>query len=268
MKRTTLNLALIAVLFGLQPDLVAASTSLEQRVERLERVTDNPVILQQAQQLERQQQEIQSLYDQIERFAHRLSQLEAKVERQNEQTDERLANLEEKDRGSSAAFANTAQPDLVVEAETDKAVESVISQVEASKAVEVAKPTASADPKKDYDDAFNLLKASKFDESIVAFNNFVTANPDHALTANGYYWLGESYLMKQNYADAYDAFDKVLQDFSDSSKTNDSLLRAADSLVGLNRLDEAKKMYQQLVKIAPTTPSGKTAQRRLDSFNK
>lgn len=245
-----LKFVLLAGLFSLQPGLVAASSALEQRVERLERVTNNPVILQQAQKIEQQNQEIQQLQDELDRLSHRFGQLEAKLKQQNIETDERLSLLEEKSKQPVAVPAPVVADTKSTTPAAEKAAEKPVQQ----------------DPKTSYEQAFALLKDNKFDAAIAAFQNFVKAHPNHSLTANGYYWLGESFSMKQNDADAFAAFDKVIKDFAESNKYNDSLLRAGDSLANLNRTAEAKKNYQKLLEIAPSTSAGKSAKRRLEGL--
>lgn len=240
-------LGLISVLFAAN---VAAQT-LEQRVERLERMSNNPVLLQHAQRMNDQQREIQTLYDQVDRLNRKIEQLEAKLNTQFSDTDQRLSKLESQAKELSRPAAIATEPGLVVIEDNQQAPELGVDSSQA---------------KQRYDEAFGLLRDAKYDDAINAFNAFVKDFPKSDLSSNAYYWLGEAFLIKQDYQQAFDSFNKVIVDFAKSNKVDDSLLRGADSLVGLNRLDEAKKMYQDLIERSPESRAAKSAQRRLERF--
>lgn len=244
----------IPLLGGLVALLFVGSVSaqtLEQRIERLERISSNPVLLQQAQKINEQQREIQNIYDQVDRLTRKISQLEAKLNHQFEETDQRLSQVEAQSK---------ALPASTVAVTTDLPAP-VKGQDETEPVNEV-----NMNHKQRYDEAFGLLRDSKYDESIVALKEFIKDFPATDLTSNAYYWLGEAYLIKQDYAQAFEAFNQVITGFSSSNKMDDSLLRGADSLVGLNRLTEAKKMYQDLIKRSPDSRLAKSAERRLERF--
>lgn len=232
------------------------SQTLEQRIERLERISSNPVLLQHSQRMNDQQREIQTLYDQVDRLVRQVQTLESKLNQSYEEMDERLNSLEVK---SKQAASSQPVPQVSGSVQADVAVSPTIAASAASQ--------PSADAKPAYDKAFGLLREGKYDESIQALNQFVKDYPDSSLASNAHYWLGEAYLIKQEFAKAYASFDTVLKQYADSNKVEDSMLRGADSLVGLNRLDEAKQLYEKLVKQAPESRSAKSAVRRLERFN-
>lgn len=231
--------------------------TLEQRIERLERISSNPVLLQHSQRMNDQQREIQSLYDQVDRLVRQVQTLESKLAQSYEEMDERLNKLETQSK-QSASEERTPQMGAVVSTQTEENKATAVT-------TEALQNTDNA--KSAYDKAFNLLREGRYDESIQALSQFVKDFPDSSLASNGYYWLGEAYLIKQQFANAYAAFDTVLKQHANSNKVEDAMLRGADSLVGLNRLEEAKQLYEQLVKQAPESRSAKSAVRRLERFN-
>lgn len=237
------------------------SQTLEQRIERLERISSNPVLLQHSQRMNDQQREIQTLYDQVDRLVRQIQTLESKLSQSYEEMDERLNKLEVSSKQTTLPESSTQRaptPPARVQADTPKTSQSPATPVSTA---------TSKDAKSDYDKAFALLREGKYDESIQAFNQFVKDYPDSSLASNAHYWLGEAYLIKQDFAKAYESFDKVLKQYADSNKVEDSMLRGADSLVGLNRLDEAKQLYEKLVEQAPESRAAKSAVRRLERFN-
>jgi tol-pal system protein YbgF len=278
-------LALVMAVF-LSPTLYAQP--LEQRVERLERIADNPILLQHSQRIEQQQREIQGLYDQIDHMQRQLSELGKKLTDLTHNNSSRLERLENQVDELSLSSGNV---NLVpVDTRLNESVEVVIadnqeadldthpSLLEDDKVVaaevkpqETTPPlvaeTAQLSSQDSYNQAFRLLRENNFDTSILAFNQFVENFPQDRLTSNAYYWLGEAYMIKQDFELAFRAFNQVITDFSQTDKYPDALLRAADSLVGLNRLEEAQSIYKHLINEIPNSRSAKTAERRLERFN-
>lgn len=258
-KYTLLKMLSLTFVLGVMLTGNAVAQTLQQRVERLERMADNPVLLQQSQRINDQQREIQSLYDEVDRLTRLIQSFETKLAKQYQDMDERMSQLETRAKevpaSTSAAPATVVAP--VVVATTTAAPSTSVSPVTTDD---------TAEQKRQYDAAFALMRDAKYDESIAAFEAFATKYPQAPLTSNAYYWMGEGYLIKQNFAKAYEAFDIVLKQYTNSNKIEDSMLRGADSLVGLNRMDEAKAMYEGLVKKYPTSRAAKSAERRLDRF--
>lgn len=240
-------LSIVGVLGMMLWQSVAYAQTLEQRVERLERISSNPVLLQHSQRMNDQQREIQTIYDQVDRLVRQVELLETKFNQSYEDMDGRINALETQPKTTRSIGAPT------------------VNANEKQAAAEVPQDRVKA--KEVYDKAFGLLRDGKYDDSITALKQFVKDYPDSALVSNAYYWLGEAYLIKQDFPQAYASFETVLKQYASSNKVEDSMLRGADSLVGLNRLDEAKKMYEDLVKLAPKSRAAKSAERRLERFN-
>ncbi len=94
-------------------------------------------------------------------------------------------------------------------------------------------------PGQKYDYAFGLLQKSEFEEAEKALKAFLNEYYDHALAGNAQYWLSESYYVRQDYSNAAVNFLKGYQDFPDSSKAPDNLLKLALSLSQLGSKQEA-----------------------------
>ena len=86
---------LVAVTLWMPVTLVnAAGTSIEQRLLRLERMTENPVLLQLSRRLGEQQREIQELHDAIDRLKRDLHNANLKSDKRYKESDDRLSALE------------------------------------------------------------------------------------------------------------------------------------------------------------------------------
>lgn len=249
---------------------------LEQRVDRLERMADNPVLLQHTQRIDQQQREIQDLHDRLDRQDRLISSLQALLNQLELSTGHRLTSLEKKtDSNKSVELQglsnlNDSTNNILAEedaagASSDHTTKSMDQQTDESNAVPLTPRLA--EDRELYDSAFNALRESRFDQSIELFTGFLETYPSSSLMSDALYWLGEAYMIKQSFSEAYSTFNELMETHPSSSKFSDAMLRAADSLVGLQKLDEAEQMYRQLIELLPESRSAKTAERRLERFN-
>jgi tol-pal system protein YbgF len=103
----------------------------------------------------------------------------------------------------------------------------------------------------EYDKAHLLLRKSEYAEAERLFHKFVTENPDHKLTANAYYWLGETLSANQKYEQAAVFFLRSYKQDAKGSKAPDSLLKLAVALVKLDKIEESCASLMRLKKEYP-----------------
>jgi tol-pal system protein YbgF len=260
-KALTSAMALLLAVVGFSATVQAATQSLEQRVERLERRADNPVLIQLSRRLAEQQRQIQELYGEIDRLKYQLSQTRDKMAKQYQETDERINQLETR----SAGKAVTAVPVVSSEAVTP-VVESREAAKEAaaeSKAKTHAIHPATAEEKKAYDQAFGLIKKSDYKSASEAFAKFKKQYPQSELASNASYWEGESEVILGYDQKALEAFKMVYEKYPDSSKAPDALLRSADMHQEMGQVKEAKALYEKLLKAFPKGKAATKAEQRL-----
>lgn len=320
MRRSLLTIALSGALITsvVAPVNAQAAGTLEQRVDRLERMLENPVLLQLSRRLGEQQREIQQLQDENDRLKRELKQFKDSLNTKNAETDERLSRLEGGNASATSGSvatstvpawakasaptnetkapqvqqpaANTtpslpSKPASATPKEASKAIASSTvsekdktesklvtpeTQVENANKVE-EKPAsqtikthrATEQEKSEYREAFALMGAAKYSESIQAFEKFLADYPASSLASNAAYWAGEGYLLKGKSQQALDSFMVVLNRYPDSSKVPDATLRAGDSYVQLGQAETAQKMYRKLIAERPHHKAAKTAQKRL-----
>lgn len=103
----------------------------------------------------------------------------------------------------------------------------------------------------EYDQAHLLLRKSEYAEAERLFHKFVTENPDHKLTANAYYWLGETLSANKKYEQAAVFFLRSYKQDAKGSKAPDSLLKLAVALVKLDKMEESCASLMRLKKEYP-----------------
>ncbi len=107
-----------------------------------------------------------------------------------------------------------------------------------------------------YDYAYGLLAQGDYDRAEQALVMFADANPDHPLTSNARYWLGETYYVRGRYDDAAIAFAQGYQSFPDGAKAVDSLLKLGMALAAAGNRDDACLTLNQLDVEFPNAPTG------------
>ncbi len=222
--------------------------------------------------------EMRTLTGRIEEVAHGIDLLGQRIDKLVADVDFRLTAIERgQATGMAPAAALTApaaaipataatvpattattQPALVPQVSDEPGVlgtipASALLAVTTDGAVAAAEPTEmvalapalpAGTPKQQYDYAYDVLKQAvqqqgEFDEARRAFDAFIESHPDHELTDNAYYWLGETYYVVKDYASASHHFALGLQRFPDGNKAPDIMLKLGMSLFGSGRTEEA-----------------------------
>ncbi|MBL4940453.1 MAG: tol-pal system protein YbgF [Colwellia sp.] len=118
-----------------------------------------------------------------------------------------------------------------------------------------------------YDKALNLvLKDKRYELAIPAFRSFNQNYPQSTYAPNAHYWLGQLLFNKGELSAAEQEFAAVVQQFKDSSKRPDALLKLAMVAQQQKSVNKAIKLYQQLLNEYPDSTSAQLAKPRLESL--
>lgn len=274
--------------------------SVEDRLQRIERIIENPVLLQLSRRLGEQQREIQELQDQIDYLQRDLRNAKHSEEKRYKENDERLSLLEKNNKkmkakmggeesllvpalqlettqsgttGGGDISSNLAKGDKTpVNPLEDKVVlseaglENDVSNVHQKVITPIQTRPATEAETIAYQQAFDLIKDAQYDASIKAFQHFVKNSPQSKLASNAFYWMGEAYYIKQDNQKALDAFNGVIKTYPNALKMADAMLRAADCLDNLDQTDEAKKIYTDLSLRYPQSLAAEKAIKRLENL--
>lgn len=99
-----------------------------------------------------------------------------------------------------------------------------------------------------YEAAFAQLKNGQYDAAGQSFSDFLKANPNHALSDNARYWLGESQYARGQYEPASRTFAQGFQKNPKGPKAPDNLLKLGMSLAGMGKKDDACVAMRQIEK--------------------
>jgi tol-pal system protein YbgF len=110
-------------------------------------------------------------------------------------------------------------------------------------------------PEAQYNFALGLLRQTRFDQAEVALKAFLEKHPKHLLSSNAKYWLGETYYVRGDFQNAAVTFAEGFQEFPDSAKAPDNLLKLGMSLGQLGDKENACATFTQLQQRFPTAPA-------------
>jgi len=181
--------------------------------------------------------QLRTLTGMIEQQGHELQQIKTKYESTIADLQARLDTLETKAPASSAvpgiADNSLPQPSL-----TQPAAETNVAD--------------KADATAMYEQAYSFLKDKKYDAAEMGFTDFLDKYPAHALAANAWYWLGESYYARGKFDKAARTFAESYQKFPKGPKGPDNLLKLGLSLNGMGKKQDGCLALNQIAKDYPT----------------
>lgn len=256
-------LVAVVLVGGISPALQAASV--EERLERVERMVNSQSLLGMLERLDTLQQEVQQLRGQVEEQQHTIAGLK---ERQRElylDIDRRMSRFEREGvsappAASSAATGGSA-PALTVSP---------------AAAVSPAAPVASAgndekrmqQEREAYQQAFDMLRELRYAQATAAFRDFLKQYPDSRYAHIAQYWLGEAGYAQRDFRQAISDYNALLANHPNSPKRAEAMLKMGYSHYELKEADQARAVLEQLVQQYPDSTEAGQARNLLKRINK
>ena len=215
--------------------------------------------------LEQLQQEVRYLRGMLEEQGNQIHRLKLDGKNRYRDLDSRVLDLSK--RLSSASSVPSAS---VIGSSLSTPVVSVSGSPVVSEAASVGssgvakKPQAKAASaplpsdaqKREYQQAYGLIKEKRFDEAINSLHLFIEHYPEGELAGNAYYWLGEVYLVLPQLEQAKQAFSVVVSAFPQHRKAPDALFKLG---VSYDRLQDPAKSEQFLNEVQLKFPESTAA---------
>ena len=102
-----------------------------------------------------------------------------------------------------------------------------------------------------YEFAVSFMKIGDYETAEVALKEFINKNKDHDLAGSAQYWYGETFRIRQLYSDAATAYLDGYQNYPQSKKAPDNLLKLGITMVQLGEKDQGCKMIIGIKKEYP-----------------
>lgn len=251
-----IGLLLVALLPAAAEAQTYGGLSLEQRVERLERVLDNQSLSDILLQLQRLQQEVRQLRGELELQGHAL---EAQQQRQRPlYPDGDAGPVEEQERTEPVSEEPWEAPPAPTES------------AEVAEAV-AAPPSSAADPTQEeaqYQQAFGLLAERRYEEAVTAFQLFLANYPAGRYADLAQYWLAETHYVTREFEAARQGFAEVLDSYPQSAKAPGAMLKLGYIHYELQQWRQARNQLRQLEEQYPRSTEARLAERRLEQMRR
>jgi tol-pal system protein YbgF len=228
--------------------------ALVQRVERMERMLDSRSMLETLNQLEQLQREVQQLRGELEVQGHTLNSLQQRQREQYLDIDRRLHRFE-----AGGAQGGTDMP------LSPPASPPAAEQVPGTPVQQPAVP--GADPGKEresYEHALDVLKEGRYEEAAKAFRVFLASYPGSRYSANAQYWLGEAFYVVRDFDTAFQEFTRVVEEYPQDSKVSDARLKLGFIQYERQQYADARETLEAVVQGYPGSTAARLAQDRLD----
>ena len=99
-----------------------------------------------------------------------------------------------------------------------------------------------------YENAFSSLKSGNYTSAEREFEQFLSRYKDHPLAGNAKYWLGETFYVRGDFDRAARIFAEGYQQYPESNKSADNLLKLGLSLASVGNTKDACIALKQLEK--------------------
>lgn len=264
------------VIEGLQPEGNPGTA-----LSRSERLSSHRALLDLQNQIAGLEREIKRLRGELEEQTHRLEQLGKRQRDHYLDIDQRLQTLEGgkvvRKPAEPGAPSSTAAPLETLPSSTPEdtrpgaATDMGETPGPAAKLPSAAPPakstttlaTAAPPEHEAYQQAFDLLKSGRYDDSLTAFNDFLIKYPNSNYADNAQYWLGETYYVRRHFEPAIIEYEKLIQNYPKSQKLTHALLKIGYSYHELGQIDKAKATLEDLKNRYPDTTAARLAEERL-----
>ncbi len=214
---------------------------LERRLAAIERIVDNQSLVQLTQQVDALERRADQLQGQSETLQYESGQTAERQRQLYADLDSRIQELEARAGGSVLDSGTLPPGQLPVPGGTDR---------------------------DNYQVAFELLKEERYDLAAASFKQFLVAFPDSELADNAQYWLAESYYASDQFERALEDFAIVINQYPQSRKVPDALLKMGYCNYSLQRWDAARTTLSRVQAEYPETTAARLAGqylRRMDS---
>ena len=114
-----------------------------------------------------------------------------------------------------------------------------------------------------HDRALDLLKQSRFQDAIDAFQQLADTWPDSQLADDAYYWMSEARYVNREYEAALGGFRTVLARYPSSPRVPKALLKTGYIRYDIGAYQEAAEIFREVIERFPGHEEALSAQTRL-----
>jgi tol-pal system protein YbgF len=218
--------------------------------------------------IEQQELEIRRLTGEVETLKYKNQNLEVKLNGLRKEVELRFDDIENTQKKAIEALNTKSDDDANAPQNNSSDVKNNTENDtdEVSKILSPTHETSSGSATLLYDAAQSDLQRKNYESAAQNFERIIKEYPQHNLTPNAYYWLGETYYGRKQYDKAALTFLEGKRKFPNSSKAGHSLLKLGLSLHYLKQDTDACLTFDEVAK--HYVPKDKSLLQTLDSSRK
>lgn len=249
------------------------SLSMEQRLEKLERMLSSEGLVDLTLKLESLENEIQRLRGEIEEQHHTIAEIKKRQRDLYVDIDRRLVQFERSGQVGAQSTAPSQGTQSAVGAGAGVVAGSSSAQQSSTR---TGKPTSSnrrsttstvkpvsLSEQQAYQKAFDELRELRYDKATISFRDFLKKYPDGRYAHIAQYWLGEASYTQRKFKQAIRDYTTLMQKHPNSPKVAEALLKIGYSEYELKNYASAQKSLEKLIKNYPKTTEAGQAQNLL-----
>src|SRR5579862_321205 len=267
LHRVSASIALLAVLwleiapaFGVSKEMVQLQTQVQQLQEQMtamQRSFDERMGV--------MKNLVEQDTDAVNKVANALNGLQTTLQKQQADGGTKTDQLS----GQIQALNDTMDEIKVRLAKVTKQLEDMQSAQQSLAAQQAtqqaAQQAAASAPPPDvlYNNALRDYNGGKNDLALQEFSDYVKFYPNTDLAGNCYFYLGEIQFRQQNYQQAAQSYDQVVQNFPSGNKAASAQLKKGFALVELGKQDDGVNELKHVIQRYPRSPEALQARERL-----
>lgn len=204
-------------------------------------------------------QKLRSLQDKIDILEHNYQETKRQDEKIHQDIDQRLMAIEK--RGIEPTHVSSAPAAAPATAAVVTAPKSTGGEITGGVTPEknIASPT-----EQQYQTILDtFLEQKNYNQAIRDFKKFIQNNPKDPLAGNAQYWIGEGYYSKSDWPKAITEFQKVIDNYPNSTKKCDTLLKQGMAFANMKDPSNAKLFLKETVDQCPGTVAADKAKKLL-----
>ena len=122
---------------------------------------------------------------------------------------------------------------------------------------------AEPDEKRDFEAAFVLFRKGDFAAAAKEFAQFVKVYSASGYKPSALYWLGSAKFARRDFNEAIAHLKGLVNDFPNHARAPEAMLTVGNAQLEIKQAKEARKTFNELLKLYPTTEAAAAAKDRL-----
>ena len=118
-----------------------------------------------------------------------------------------------------------------------------------------------------YQESFELIRKGDYLAAEVAFTNYIKTYEDSDFIDDAKFWLAQSMYSQGAYNTALELFEGIQEDYPQSEKIMESILKAGFCHFELGNIDKSIQIFKQIIADYPNSSVARLASEKLDTIN-